>query len=200
MWQQLKVALLITIIWMGICGLAYPLITTGVAQIVFKNQANGSLIEEKGQVIGSALIGQTFEQDQYFQSRPSAIVYNIYEKNTENKEGVRSGSANYAPSNPELIKRIEQDVAQFLQQHPTVEKQQIPADLLTASGSGLDPHISLKAAKIQLDRLHETTGLSIDDLKKIIEQATDSRSLGIFGEEKMNVLKANQQIYRQLNS
>lgn len=80
MWQQLKVALLITIVWMGICGLAYPLITTGVAQIVFKDQANGSLIEEKGQVIGSALIGQTFEQDQYFQSRPSAIAYNIYEK------------------------------------------------------------------------------------------------------------------------
>lgn len=200
MWQQLKVALLITVVWMVICGLIYPFLTTGVAQILFKNQANGSLIEEKGQVIGSELIGQVFEQDLYFHSRPSAINYNVYEKNTGNKEGIRSGSSNYAPSNPALIERIEEDRERFLREHPTIKTQDIPADILTASGSGLDPHISLQAATIQLERLHETTGLSINDLKKIMKQSIDSRSLGIFGEEKMNVLKANQQIYRQLQS
>ncbi len=109
-----------------------------------------------------------------------------------------SGTFNYAPSNPELTKRIEGDIQAFLQANPTIKRQDIPADLMTASGSGLDPHISVQAAHIQIDRIVNASGLSEKEIEKIVEANTEGRALGLFGEEKVNFLMANLAIFKQM--
>ena len=200
--KYFKNALLVSIAMFAICGFAYPMIMTGISQIIFPHQANGSLIEENGEVVGSSLVGQDFTDERLFHCRPSAYNYNTYtEEDKENGDygGVSSGSNNYAPSNPDLEKRINEDIEKFLQENPTIEKEDIPSDIITASGSGLDPHISVEAANVQIDRVSENTGLTKKQLKKMIEENTEGKFLGIFGEEKVNVLELNLSLAKEIS-
>ena len=200
--KYFKNALLVSIAMFAICGFAYPMIMTGISQIIFPHQANGSLIEENGEVVGSSLVGQDFTDERLFHCRPSAYNYNTYteeDKENGNYGGVSSGSNNYAPSNPDLEKRINEDIEKFLQENPTIEKEDIPSDIINASGSGLDPHISVEAANVQIDRVSENTGLTKKQLKKMIEENTEGKFLGIFGEEKVNVLELNLSLAKEMS-
>ncbi|PJO40468.1 K(+)-transporting ATPase subunit C [Lysinibacillus xylanilyticus] len=206
LFENSKQALLITMTMFVLCGFIYPFAVTALAQGLFHHKANGSLIEADGETVGSELIGQTFTAPQYFWGRVSSVNYNVYtkedmipdENGQVNYSGVSSGTFNYAPSNPELKKRIEADIEKFLLANPSVKRQDIPADLMTASGSGLDPHISMKAAEIQIERIAQASGLSKDEIEKIIEANTEKRSLGIFGENKVNFLMANLDIMKKM--
>ena len=199
--KGIKKPLLLTLALLLICGLAYPLLLTGISQIIFPNQANGSLVTIDGQAIGSELVGQDFSDARFMKSRPSAVNYNTYtqeDKENGNYTGVGSGSKNYAPTNPELVKRVEADIAEFLKANPSVKKEDIPTDLLTASGSGLDPHISPASAAVQIPALVESTGLSKETLESIVKENTQGKFLGIFGEETVNVLMVNLDIAKEL--
>ncbi|SJZ53827.1 K(+)-transporting ATPase subunit C [Anaerorhabdus furcosa] len=196
-----KKAILLTLSFLVICGLIFPIVLTGVSQLIFPKQANGSLIEVNGEVVGSELIGQDFSEDYFLKCRPSAVNYNTYtqeQKDNGDYSGVASGSTNYAPTNPNLTDRVAQDIEDFLQANPTVSKEEIPTDLLTASGSGLDPHISVASAKIQLEAVSKASGLSMDVLNNIVDKNTSGKVLGIFGEETVNVLKANLDIAKEM--
>ena len=186
--KYFKNALLVSIAMFAICGFAYPMIMTGISQIIFPHQANGSLIEENGEVVGSSLVGQDFTDERLFHCRPSAYNYNTYteeDKENGNYGGVSSGS--------------NEDIEKFLQENPTMEKEDIPSDIITASGSGLDPHISVEAANVQIDRVSENTGLTKKQLKKMIEENTEGKFLGIFGEEKVNVLELNLSLAKEIS-
>ncbi len=191
-------AVTITIALFIICGLVYPLAMTGISQLLFHHEANGSMVEINGKQTASQLLGQNFTDSRYFHGRISAVNYNTYDsKDKTAYSGPGSGSANLAPSNPELVKRVRKDIDAFLKANPRIRKEDIPTDLLTSSGSGLDPDISPKAAKIQIPAISKATGISISDLEKIVEKYTTGRTLGIFGEPRFNVLKANIEIYNR---
>ena len=206
--KSLKGPVMITVVLMIICGLLFPLLLTGLSSLIFPKQAGGSLIEVNGKVVGAETVGQEFTEDYFMKGRPSAVHYNTY---TEDKDGilvfsdgsefggVASGSTNYGPTNPELIKRVEADIEKFLKENPEVNKNDIPADLMTASGSGLDPHISPKSAMIQVPALSEASGISETELVEIIHNNTDGKLLGVFGEETVNVLGVNLQIAEKMN-
>lgn len=184
-----------------ICGIIYPLVMTGISQIVFRDKANGSIIEVDGKSVGSELVGQDFSDDRFMKCRPSAVNYNTYseeEKASGEYEGLASGSTNLAPSSEDLKERVEKDMEEFLKKNPSIKKEDIPADLLTASGSGLDPHISPKAAEIQIPAIAEATGLDEGMLEKIVADNTKGKFLGIFGEKTVNVLKVNLEIAKEL--
>ncbi len=196
----LRQAVTVTVVLMVLCGFLFPCFLTGVSQLIFKDQANGSLIEVDGQVVGAENVGQEFTEDYYLWSRPSAYHYNVYVEDEDGNQtyrdgseygGLASGSNNYAPSNPALSERVEADIEAFLEKNPTVEREDIPADLMTASGSGLDPHITPASAEIQIPRIVEASGLSEDEVKSIIDENTEGKVLGIFGEDTVNVLKVN---------
>ena len=156
MLNGLKKIVIFSVVLLVLCGIIYPLVVTGISQVLFPNKANGSIIEVNGKEVGSELVGQDFTDEKFMKCRPSAVNYNTYtaeEKENGTYAGVSSGSDNYAPSNPELITRVEEDMAEFLKNNPDIEKEDIPTDLLTASGSGLDPHISPESAKIQVANL-----------------------------------------------
>ncbi|MGE7918897.1 K(+)-transporting ATPase subunit C [Viridibacillus sp. NPDC093762] len=201
-----KQALKITLLMFVLCGLLYPFAVTGMAQVLFNHEANGSLIEMDGKKIGSDKLGQAFTSPEFFWGRVSAINYNVYTKEDlvpdakgeTNYNGVSSGTFNYAPSNPELKKRIETDIETFLKANPGVQREQIPTDLVTASGSGLDPHISVESAKIQIKRIAQASGLSESEVNDIVKTNTDSRIFNVFGEDKVNVLSANLDIYKKM--
>lgn len=199
-------AITVSIALLLICGVLYPLVMTGISQLVFPRQANGSIVEYNGKPVGSELLGQAFSDTRFFHGRVSAVNYNTYkpEDKIPDKEGktaysgVSSGSANLAPSNPALVDRVQKDIDAFLAANPGIKKEDIPADLLTSSGSGLDPNISPESAKIQIPAISKATGISGDDLSKIMEKCTEGRTLGIFGEPRVNVLKANIEISSRL--
>lgn len=200
--KGMKTPFLVTLALLLICGLVYPLLLTGISQVVFPKQANGSLITADGKTVGSALVGQDFTDARFMKCRPSAVNYNTYtqeDKENGNYTGVSSGSKNYAPTNQELSKRVQEDIAKFLKENPSIKNEDIPTDLLTASGSGLDPHISPESAAVQIPALVQSTGLSEDRLNEIVKDNTQGKSLGIFGEETVNVLKVNLQIAKDLN-
>lgn len=200
--KHFKTAFIVAISMFVICGFVYPMVLTGVSQVLFPHQANGSLEEVNGKAVGSTLVGQDFTDERLFQCRPSAYNYNTYTKeDVENQDyaGLSSGSNNYAPSNPELEKRIEEDIDQFLKDNPTVSKEDIPSDIITASGSGLDPHISVDAAQVQIDRVSKNTGLSQTQLEEMIEENTSHKFLGIFGEETVNVLELNLMVAKEIH-
>ena len=186
-------ALRVSLILLLICGVIYPLGMTAVSQLLFNKQANGSIIEYNGKPVGSELLGQAFTDIRFFHGRVSAYNYNTYTDKAAYK-GVGSGSANLAPSNPALVQRVKKDIQAFLLTHPGVKKEDIPTDLLTSSGSGLDPHISPKAADIQIPAISKATGISIAELEKVVKDNTEGRTLGIFGEPRVNILKANLEI------
>lgn len=192
--------ILVTVILLVICGLLFPLLLMGLSSVLFPHQANGSLIEVDGQVVGAEHVGQEFTQDYYLWGRPSAYHYNTYYEDEEGNQtysdgseyaGLSSGSNNYAPSNPALTERIEADLETFLAKNPDVSVEDIPADLLTASGSGLDPDISPESAEIQVPRIAKASGLSEDEVREIIARHTEGKFLGIFGDETVNVLGVN---------
>ena len=200
--KELKIPFLVTVVFTVICGLFYPLLITGLGQSIFPYQANGSLIVNKGKVIGSELIGQQFSDQEFMKGRPSAVNFNTYtakEKYEGKYLGVASGSQNLSPSNPLLKKRVESDLQNFLNNNPSINKKDIPTDLLTSSGSGLDPSISQQSALIQIPQISKSTGMSIDNLKKIIDKNTQNKTFGFLGEKTVNVLKVNLEIYNQLS-
>ena len=202
MLKKIKTPILVTLVFILICGIIYPLTVTGIGQLVFHHQANGSLIDVDGKIVGSELVGQDFKDERFMKCRPSAVNYNTYteaEKTSGSYGGVSSGSKNYGPSNKDLIKRVEEDMKIFLENNPGIKKEDIPTDLLTASGSGLDPHISPDSAKIQIPRLVRTTGLSKEVLTTIVEENTKGKVLGLFGEETVNVLMVNLEIAKKIN-
>lgn len=201
MLNGLKKITIFSVVLLLLCGIMYPLLVTGIAQIVFPNKANGSIIEVNGKEVGSELVGQDFTDERFMKCRPSAVNYNTYtaeEKEDGSYTGVSSGSDNYAPSNPELITRVEEDMNEFLKNNPDIKKEDIPTDLLTASGSGLDPHISPESAKVQIPVLAKSTGLLESELQEIVDNNTKSKFLGVFGEETVNVLKVNLEIAKRL--
>lgn len=165
-------------------GIAYPIAVTGAAQIVFPEQANGSLLERGGQVVGSVLIGQAFDDPRYFWGRPSVTSPTPYEARA-------STGSNLGPSNPALLASVVERVAVLRSAHPEHAGQGVPVDLVTASGSGLDPHISLAAALFQVGRVARTRGLSEDQIRALVERHVEQRSLGVLGEPRVNVLRLN---------
>ena len=199
-------AVTISLALLLICGVIFPLGMTGISQLIFHKQANGSMIEYNGKPVGSELIGQAFTDTRYFHGRVSAYNYNTYTKaditpDADGKtaySGPGSGSANLGPSNPALVDRVNKDIDAFLKAHPGVTKDQIPTDLLTSSGSGLDPDISPQSAAIQIPLISQTTGISATDLQKIVSKYTEGRQFGIFGEPRVNVLEVNIQINKLL--
>lgn len=193
-----KRALILTLVLIVLCCVVYPLILTGLGQLFFNKQANGNLIEVNGKAVGSELVGQAFEGDQYFHGRISSVNYNTYteeEKEDGTYSGVSSGTYNYGATNPELEERVKADVEAFREKYKEAVgeelTEEIPADLLTASGSGLDPHISPASAQIQIPIVAANSGLLEEEVQKIVEENTEHKVLGIFGEEKVNVLKCN---------
>ncbi|EJV55400.1 potassium-transporting ATPase C chain [Bacillus mycoides] len=177
----------ITFTFLVLCGLVYPLIVTGIAQAVMKDNADGSLIyNDKDEVIGSKLIGQNFTDPRYFHGRVSSIEY----------KAEASGSNNYAPSNPDLEKRVEKSITDWKEKNPTVPVTEVPIDLVTNSGSGLDPDISPKAASVQVDRISKLTNIPKEKLDQLIKDQTEGAALGLFGEDRVNVLKLNLELQK----
>lgn len=183
MLSELKPAILITIVFTVLTGLAYPLAVTGLSQALFHHQANGSLIERNGVVIGSELIGQNFAKPEYFHPRPSAAGSNGY-------DATASGGSNLGPSNPALADRLTKDAAQFHKDNPDYTGP-IPADAITTSGSGLDPEISPANALAQSARVAKARGVPQETVVSLINQNTRGRDLAILGEPRVNVLKLN---------
>lgn len=200
--KVLKKSAILGLVLMLICGIIYPLTMTGISQLLFNKQANGSIITADGKQVGSELIGQDFTDARFFRGRVSAVNYNTYTEADKNADkdgkvkysGVASGSQNLAPSNKALTDRVKSDLDSFLKTHPDVKKEDIPTDLLTSSGSGLDPDISPEAAKIQISAVSKASGISEQDLKKIVDKNTKGKALGLFGESRVNVLLVNLEI------
>src|SRR6476469_7866491 len=175
-------AVLMTIVTTVLLGLIYPLVVTGLAQVIFPAQANGSLIKSAdGTVIGSSLIGQPFSSPGYFRSRPSAAGANGYDASA-------SSGSNLGPTNPKLIDRVKADVARLQAENPG---KQVPIDLVTTSGSGLDPHISPAAAEFQVPRVEKERGITADQARQIVAAHTRGRQFGFLGEAVVNVLELN---------
>ena len=198
--KTIIIALKMSITMVILCGFIYTFSITGLGQLLFSHQSEGSLITYNGTQVGSELLGQKFSDSRYFHGRVSAYDYNTYKKEDASSFALGSGSANLAASNPALVKRVESDINEFISTHPNANKNDIPTDLLTSSGSGLDPHISPEAARIQVPAIAKATGLDIAKLNSIIANCTEGRALGIFGEVRVNVLKANFEIKKLLDS
>ena len=183
MLQQLGPALRATLFLTILTGLVYPAAITGVCQLVFKQQANGSLISEHGQVIGSRLIGQNFARPEYFHPRPSSAGADGYDASS-------SGGSNLGPTSQKLYDRVKASAAQFRKENPTFSGA-IPADALTASGSGLDPDISVANAQAQVASVAQARSMDQASVNKLVASATSGRGLGFLGEAHVNVLILN---------
>lgn len=181
--KQLLIAIKMTVLLTILTGLLYPLVVTGLAKVMFPRQAEGSLIHANGKVIGSELIGQRFTKPEYFHGRPSAAGSDGY-------DGLSSGGSNYGPTNQKLIDRVRGDVATFRVENPTFTGA-IPADIVTASGSGLDPHISPAAADAQASRVSNARHVPLDTVRSLIAAHTEDRQFGVLGEPRVNVLLLN---------
>ena len=175
-------AVVFCLVMMVLCSLIYPLALTGVSQLTMEAKADGSKVDEEGNLTTDT------------KKAVGSVNYNTYtEEQKENGEyaGVASGSYNYGNSNPELEKRMQEDLDEFLKDHPGVKPEDVPAELLTASGSGLDPHISPRSAEVQIPTVAENSGLSEEVVEQIVKDNTEHKTLGVFGEERVNVLGCN---------
>lgn len=180
---QFRISLIILALFTLLTGLAYPLAITGIAQLIFPYQANGSLIKRDGEVIGSTLIGQSFTDPAYFWGRPSATQPFPY-------NGAASAGSNLGPANPALVEAVQSRI-QALRAADPGNNSPIPVDLVTASASGLDPHISVAAALYQIPRVARERKVNEADLIKLVNEYTEGRQLGFLGEPRVNVLKLN---------
>jgi K+-transporting ATPase ATPase C chain len=178
--KELILALRFTLLTTLLFGLIYPMGLAGLSKLLFPKQAAGSLVEKNGQIVGSKLIGQSFSTDKYFHPRPSAAGIGY--------DASASSASNLAPTNKALVDRIKSDVAKLQQENPGVA---IPVDLVTASGSGLDPEISPAAAEFQIPRVAKARGIRADTVKAAVARHTMARSWGILGEPRVNVLELN---------
>lgn len=203
----LRQALIVTLLLLLLCGFVFPVLLSGISAVIFPSQANGSLVYADGQAVGAANVGQDFTEPYFMKGRPSAYHYNTYYEDEQGNQyyndgsefaGLSSGSNNYAPSNPALTERVEADIEAFLEANPDVKREDIPADLMTASGSGLDPHITPESARIQIPALAAASGLSEEQLEQIVADHTEGKLLGIFGEETVNVLGVNLDIAKAM--
>jgi K+-transporting ATPase ATPase C chain len=192
MLREIRPAIVVLVALTLITGLAYPLAMTGIAGIIFPNQAQGSLIERNGTVIGSALIGQQFTSDKYFHGRPSATT--APDPNDATKtvpapyNAANSGGSNLGPSNKALIDRVQGDIDALKKENPSAT---IPIDLVTTSASGLDPDISPEAALFQVPRVAKARNLPEDRVRQLVADNTQARLLGLLGEPRVNVLQLN---------
>ena len=175
-----------------ITGLVYPLAMTGIAQVLFPRQAQGSLIERNGVVVGSELVGQVFESDKYFHGRPSATTAPDPNDSTKTVpapyNATNSGGSNLGPSNKALVDRVQGDLDKLEQENPSAS---VPPDLVTTSASGLDPHISPEAALFQVPRIAKARNLPEDRIRQLVADHTEGRFLGLLGEPRVNVLLLN---------
>jgi potassium-transporting ATPase KdpC subunit len=183
MMQQLKPALLMLLFFTCLTGIAYPLLVTFGAQVLFPSQANGSLIVNQKQVVGSEFIGQPFTQPDYFWGRPSATSPSPYNAGA-------SGGSNLGPSNPSLVETVKTRIA-ALKAVDRDNQAPVPVDLITASGSGLDPHISPAAAEYQANRIAKVRQIDPEKLRELLQSHTEERQWGLLGEPRVNVLKLN---------
>ena len=192
MLRELRPAIVILVALTIVTGLIYPLAMTGAAQLVFPYQSQGSLIEQGGKTVGSALIGQAFTEDKYFHGRPSATT--APDPNDASKtvaapyNAANSGGSNLGPTSKALADRLQQDVAKLKAENPSAS---VPVDLVTASGSGLDPDISPEAALFQVPRVAHARGLSEDRVRVLVAAQTEGRLMGWLGEPRVNVLRLN---------
>ncbi len=188
--RQLVTGLLMTIAMIVLTGLVYPLAVTGISQAFMSSRANGSLVSVNGKVVGSSLIGQNFTDAkgnplrQYFQSRPSAAGAAGY-------DAMSSSGSNLGPSNPDLLDAVKKRVADYLTFNGLPASAPVPVDAVTASGSGLDPAISLANARLQAPRVAQARGLSLDQVHRLIDAHTQGRAWGFLGEQTVNVLEVN---------
>ena len=181
--SSLRPALVMTLLFALLLGLAYPLAMTGIGQALFPSQANGSLVRENGRVIGSTIVGQAFTSERYFHSRPSAAG--------DGYEGLASSGSNLGPTSQALADRVKGDVARLSETAPGLN---VPPDLVTTSASGLDPHISPEAALYQVDRVARVRSLDRAAVRKLVEQAVETPFLGLIGEPRVNLFKLNRRL------
>lgn len=177
-WTAIRALLILTVV----LGVGYPAVVLGLGQLALPAQANGSLVEVDGEVVGSSLIGQAFDGDRWFHSRPSAAG--------DGYDGAASSGSNYGPRNADLLAAIEERRA-AIEQADGAERGEIPADAVTASASGLDPHISPEYALLQVDRVAESRGLDANAVRALVADHTTARDLGYLGEPRVNVLELN---------
>ena len=192
MLREIRPAIVFIVALTLITGLVYPLVMTGIAGVLFPYQAQGSLIEKDGKVVGSELIGQDFESDRYFHGRPSATTAPDPKDPSKTVaapyNAVNSMGSNLGPTNKALIDRVTADVAKLKQENPS---EQVPIDLVTTSGSGLDPHISPAAAYFQVPRVAKAHNMPENTLRQLVADHVEGRTLGIIGESRVNVLALN---------
>jgi len=192
MLREIRPAIVVLVALTILTGLIYPLAITGIAQVLFPHQAEGSLIERNGHVVGSALIGQNFTSGKYFHGRPSATT--SPDPNDPNKtvaapyNAANSGGSNLGPSNKALIDRVQADMEKLKQENPSMP---VPADLVTTSASGLDPEISPEAAFFQVPRVAKARNLTENQVRQLVADHIEDRFLGLLGEPRVNVLKLN---------
>ena len=200
MFRQVRPAIVLVVALTLITGLLYPLAMTGVAQVLFPRQANGSLITKDGKVIGSALIGQVFADDKYFHGRPSAT--NRPDPNDSSKtvdapyNAANSMGSNLGPTNKALIDRVKEEAGKLGQENASTP---VPIDLVTTSGSGLDPHISPEAALFQVPRIAKARDVPEDRIRQLVNEHVEGRMLGLLGEPRVNVLALNMAMDRALS-
>lgn len=192
MLKEIRPAIIILVALTLITGLAYPLAMTGIAGVIFPNQAQGSLIEKDGKVIGSALIGQVFADDKYFHGRPSATNAPDPKDATKTIDApynaANSMGSNLGPTSKALADRVKADVDKLKAENPSAP---VPVDLVTTSGSGLDPDISPAAALFQVPRVAKARGLPVERVRALVDAQTEGRTFGLLGEPRVNVLKLN---------
>ena len=182
--KEIKTSIIVTLVLLVVCCGIYPLVVFGAGQLLFPRQANGSLVlDGSGKPIASTLLAQNFTADKYFNPRPSAAGTGY--------DSTSSGGSNYGATSQALHDAVKQRVADYRKANHLPDSQVVPADAVTASGSGLDPHISLKNARLQLPRVAKARGMSEDNLKKLVDHYTDGRDFGILGEPGVNIVKLN---------
>ena len=182
---HLRTAILMVVVLTVLLGIVYPLVMTGIAQVLFPNQANGSLVRDSsGNVVGSALLAQGFTQPQYFHPRPSAAGSDGY-------DATASGGSNLGPTNQKLIDNVQSNADKYRQDNNLAADAQVPVDAVTSSASGLDPDISVANALLQAPRVAAARGISEDQVRGMVNQYTEGRTLFVLGEPRVNVLKLN---------